>query len=153
MDSTVWNDARLQQWPALLFFCDGTARRLSNADLHFQCRPQPSPSFPAKTPPSFRRAPFALFSASNMVKTRSTRTRAPRMTATFEDSITRAQDGGRDATESQSETQPHTARRSARNPARPHLPAPSRVGAATEVDVLNSAQRLGSANRCPRRDY
>ena len=51
MDSTVWNDARLQQWPALLFFFDGTARYLSNADLHFQCRPQPSPSFPARTSP------------------------------------------------------------------------------------------------------
>ena len=69
------------------------------------------------------------------------------MTAPLEDSITRAQDEGRDATESQSETQPHTARRSARNTAPPHLPAPSRVGAATEVHVPNSAQRLSDEDR------
>ena len=103
--------------------------------------------FRRKPPPSFCRAYFALFFASNMVKTRCTRTRAQRMTAPSEDSITRAQDERRDATESQAETQPHTARRSARNTARPQLPAPSRVGAATEVHVPNSAQRLSDEDR------
>lgn len=91
--------------------------------------------------------PSPLFFASNTVKARRMQTHVARMSAPLQESITGAQNDVAGATESQSETQSHTARKFARNSTRRHLLAPARVGAATKEHAPNSAQSLSDEDR------